>query len=357
MSFIIFFVALSIMIFAHELGHFLASKWRGVRVEEFGLGYPPRLLAKKVGQTTYSLNLLPMGGFVRVWGMEGKVKSDKKKAFYNQSKKSQALILIAGVVMNFLVSVLVFSAVYGISGVPEKLGYIRVTGVTENSPAIEAGIKEEMSILSVKKDDQQIVLDNVDRMISWVGKWKGEEVEFLVRNLEGEEVWLTLVPRENPPEGEGPLGVLITDSKVGMPPLWKRIPLGAWYGTREGFFWGANIARGTLQMLADLFLGRQVASIAGPVGIYQASNEIFQTSGLLTVIHFFAVVSINLVVVNLLPLPGTDGWHISLLVFEKVRGRPVSRKVKRKINQLGMILLLTLFFLVLAVDIKRLIFK
>ncbi|MBU2591991.1 site-2 protease family protein [Patescibacteria group bacterium] len=348
------------MILVHELGHFLVSKWKKVRVEEFGLGYPPRVIGKRIGETIYSVNLLPMGGFVRVWGMEGRVKEDKRRSFYRQPKKVQALILIAGVVMNFLVSILVFSISYGIVGVPKKTGYIKVIEVVEGSPAEQAGIKKEEFILAIRYKEKLAALDDVDKMIKLVKEWNGEEVSFLIGgsgDLENEARWLKIVPRRETPEGEGPLGVIISDSEIAKPVLWQRIPLGAWYGIKEGFFWGVNIVGGTFSMIADLFSGRPVPGIAGPVGIYKVSSEIFKESGLLAVINFFAVVSVNLVVVNLLPLPGSDGWHISLLVFEKLRGRPVKKKIKRKINQAGMVFLLFLFFLVLFADVRRFIFK
>ena len=358
MSLLIFLLALSVMILVHELGHFLVSKWKNVKVEEFGLGYPPRVLAKKLGETTYSLNLLPMGGFVRVWGMEGRVKQEKERSFYRQSKKVQVMILIAGVVMNFLASVLVFSVSYGVVGVPRKTGCIRVVEVVEGSPAEQAGVKKEEFILAIRYKDRLTALDDVDKMIKLVKSWGGEEVNFLIGGsgeLENEARWLKIIPRRETPEGEGPLGVIISDTEIVKPVLWQRIPLGAWYGIKEGFFWGVNIVGGTFSMIADLFSGRPVSGVAGPVGIYEVSNEIFKESGLLAVVNFFAVVSVNLVVINLLPLPGSDGWHISLLVFEKLRGRPVKKKIKRKINQLGMVFLLVLFLLVLFADVRRLI--
>jgi len=357
MSFLIFFLALSLMVLAHELGHFLVAKKSGVKVEEFGLGMPPQLWSKRVGETIYSINLIPMGGFVRVWGMEEAVKKEKKRAFYHQPKKVQLFILIAGVAMNFLLAVLVFSLVYGITGVPQKTGYVKVVAVAPNSPAAKAGIKEDEIVLTIEKNGERVKPREAEELIRTAKQWAGETVRL---TLAAEECYpdcpgrqVELVPRKNPPSGEGAMGVVIVDTKTVKPPLWQRIPLGVWSGFKEGVFWGREIAVGVTKMIAQLFRGKVPADVAGPVGIYKTSSQIYQQSGLLAVIHFFAVVSVNLVVVNLLPLPGTDGWHVLLLGLERIRNKEINQETKRKINQAGMVFLLILFFLILLADIKR----
>lgn len=349
MPFLVFFLALSLMIFAHELGHFLVSKKSGVRVDEFGFGYPPRLFGVKIGKTIYSVNLIPMGGFVRVWGMEEKVTKDKKRAFYNQPSRIQFLILVAGVLANFLVSVGVFGTIYGIKGIPEKINKVQVLEILPNSPAEESGMEKDILVTKVITKGETSEVKSNDDFIDIVNRYLGEEITLLSDS--GKEFVLT--PRENPPEGEGALGVVITDTKMGMPPLIKRIPLGIWYGLKEGVYWGKNIGLELSKMILGIFRGRAPKGVAGPIGIYKTSSEILEKNGLLSVIHFFAVVSINLVIINLLPIPGTDGWHISLLVFERIRGRKVADKTKRKINQIGMTVLLALFFLILIADVKR----
>lgn len=359
------------MVFTHELGHFLMAKKKGVKVEEFGFGYPPRIFGKKFGETTYSVNLLPMGGFVRVWGMEEKVKSEKERAFYYQPKKVQFLILIAGVMMNFLVSVLVFSFVYGIDGVPQRIGAVKIVEIASGSPAEKAEIKKDEVILAIKEGGSTLPLEKIDDLIKAVDRQKGSMVEISLANFDCYQKvndrqavcencqcrWTKVLAREDPPAGEGSLGVVITDNIVVRLPLYRRIPLGVYYGFKEGFYWGVNIVKGVWGMVAGIFQGKLPSDFAGPIGIYKVSSEIFKTDGILAVIHFFAIVSVNLVVINLLPLPGTDGWHTGVLIFEKLRKREISGEVKRKMNQVAMIILLTLFFLVLAADIKRFILK
>lgn len=337
------------MILVHELGHFLVAKLNGLRVEEFGLGYPPRIIGKKIGETIYSLNLIPMGGFVRIWGMESKVKKDKKRAFYKQPKLIQFLILSAGVVMNFLLAIGVFSLVYGIKGVPRKINKVEIVYVEENSPAEKSNLPEGSYIVEIKKENETVETITDQKFIEAVDKWLGEEIILVTEK--GEEYKIT--PRKEPPENQGALGVIITDKELVKTPLYLRLPEGAWLGLKSGIFWGWEIIRSVGIILGDLLKGKPPEAVAGPIGIYKASAGILEESGFLAVIHFFAVVSVNLAVVNIVPIPGTDGWHALILGFETIRGRELSEQKKRKINQAAMIFILLLSALIIASDIKR----
>lgn len=349
MSFIIFIVAISTMILIHEMGHFLVAKWMGLKVEEFGLGYPPRLVSKKIGETIYSLNLIPMGGFVRIWGMESKVKKDKHRAFYHQNKIVQFLILSAGVIMNFILAIGVFSVIYGIKGVPRSMGKVEIIQVVGDSPAEKADLPEGSFIVAVEKNGEKIEIETDTQFIEAVNKWVGEEVILITEK--GEE--FKIVPRKEPPENQGPLGVIISDKKLVKTPLYLRLPEGAWLGLKSGLMWGWEIVRGLSIIIGDLVKGKPPEEFAGPIGIYKASTSIFEESGLLAVIHFFAIVSVNLAVVNIVPIPGTDGWHASILGFELIRGKPITEKTKQKINQAAMIFILLLSALIIASDVKR----
>ncbi len=337
------------MILIHELGHFLMAKLHGLRVEEFGLGYPPRLVGKKFKETIYSLNLIPMGGFVRIWGMESRVDEDKNRAFYTQSKKVQFLILAAGVVMNFLLAIGVFSVVYGIQGVPQEIGAVKIVQIASDSPAGKSDLEIDTKVVAIKIGDQEFETNNMQQFTEIINQHLGEEV--ILVSLEGEEYKLT--PRENPPEDQGALGVIITDKKLVKISLIKRIPLGIWYGLKEGILWGVEIFQSIIGIFTTLFQGKVPKQVTGPIGIYSASREIFKAQGLLSLIHFFAVVSVNLAIVNVIPIPGTDGWHASILGFETIRGRKLTEKTKTRINQLAMIFILLLSVLVIAADIKR----
>ena len=349
MSFIIFLLAISTMILVHELGHFLVAKWNGLKVEEFGLGYPPRIIGKKIGETIYSLNLIPMGGFVRIWGMESKVKKDKKRAFYNQPKAIQFLILSAGVVMNFLLALGVFGVVYGVKGVPRKINKVEIVAVVEDSPAGQSGLMEGSYVIAVERGGDKVEVKSNNDFIRVIDQWAGKEINLITE--EGKTYAMT--PRQDPPQGEGALGVIISDRMLKKTPLYSRIPEGVWLGFKDGLFWGWQIIKGLGVMIGDLVKGKPPEGVAGPVGIYKVSSDILMESGLLAAIHFFAVVSVNLAVVNLIPIPGTDGWHAGILGFEAVRGRELPQKTKRKINQAAMIFILLLSAIIIASDIKR----
>ena len=143
-SFLIFIIALSIIITVHELGHFLMAKKKGILVEEFGLGYPPRLWGKKIGETIYSINWLPMGGFVRILGevLEEKIPQKmKKRSLASQSLLTRAAVALGGVVMNFLLAILIFAVVYGVLGVPRKTDKVKLIAIAKDSPAEKANLK------------------------------------------------------------------------------------------------------------------------------------------------------------------------------------------------------------------------
>ena len=360
MSFLIFFLALSLMVLVHELGHFLAAKKNGVKVVEFGLGMPPRLWARQIGETLYSLNLIPMGGFVRVWGMEEKVKKEIGRSFYHQAAWRQGLILVAGVVMNLVLALVVFSLVYGFTGVPEKMGYVQVAEVAPGSPAAQAGIKPKEIVVALRLGSEEVRPKETTVLVETVKKWAGKKISLRLAQEECwpdcPERWVELVPRPKPPPGEGAMGVLVVDTRMAKPPLWRRIPLGVWFGLQEAWFWGREIVLGVGRMVAELFRGQPPKELAGPVGIYKISSQVYQENGFLAVIHFFAIISVNLAIVNLFPLPGTDGWHLLILSWEKLRGRELSQELKHKINQWGMIFLFALFFLILVADLKRFFF-
>jgi len=186
-SVIIFLLVLSVLVLVHELGHFLAARRAGMGVEEFGLGYPPRAWAKKIGQTIYSVNWLPVGGFVRLLGEEidadGKLsQAEAERSFWAKSKKARAAVIIAGVLSNFALAVVCFSVVYSLIGIPTQTHKIEVVGLVEGSPAAEAGLLEGDTILSFNGNE----VGEVNQFIGLIGDQKGEVVELEVER-EGSE--------------------------------------------------------------------------------------------------------------------------------------------------------------------------
>ena len=349
-SILVFIVVLSVLIIAHEAGHFLAAKRAGILVEEFGLGLPPRVLGKKIGETIYSLNLFPFGGFVRLHGenLDEDIKKPNR-AFLNKSKKVRSAIVIAGVTMNFILGILAFAVVYSVSGIPRETKNVKVVDVAVSSPAQVAGVLAGDVIRGV--DKKEIV--STEEFIALVEEKKGQKITLEIER-DGSAKKITLTPRVDPPENEGALGVVITGTEIYFPPWWQRPFIGVYYGTQEAIFWGKTVLLGFVNIFQELFAGRTPKDISGPVGIFAITSEAAK-SGILTLINFVGVLSINLGILNIIPFPALDGGRLLFIVLEKIIGRRVLPKIEAAIHAVGMIVLLLLLLAVTASDIKRLI--
>ena len=349
-SILVFLVVLSILVLVHELGHFIVARKSGVLVEEFGFGIPPRIFGVQVGETLYSLNLLPFGGFVKLHGEssdEGVSYPDR--AFLNKSKKVRSLILVAGVLMNFILAILAFAVVYSFSGIPKDTGQVKVVEVTSGSPAQVSGI----IVGDIVKIVDGKAVTKVSEFVELVEAKKGKKV---VAEIErnGEVKKFTLSPRESPPEGEGPLGVTITATEIYYPPVLARPFIGIYYGFKEALFWGGTVVAGLIKIITDLFAGQAPKDLAGPVGIFAITSEAAKL-GALPLINFVGILSVNLAILNIVPFPALDGGRLLFVFIEKILGRKVVPRVESIIHTIGMIILILLILAITARDIQRLI--
>lgn len=346
MQVLIFLLTLSLLILIHELGHFLAAKMFGMDVEEFGIGFPPRV--KKLFTwkgTLFSLNLLPIGGFVSIKG-ENFGAGDKAgdNVFWDRPKWQRAVVLLAGVFGNFLLGVVLFGIVYSVMGVPTETGKVKVVGVSENSPAAEVGIRE---------GDVVIGFVTTEELIKLIGEHKGEEVRLMLEGADGERE-VKVIPRVNPPEGEGSLGVLLSDTELVKLPWWQMPIKGVVVGTKEAYAWGREIATGLWGMLSGIATGQGVPDgVAGPVGIYKISAQV-NKMGWLASLQFMAVLSMNLAVLNILPLPALDGGRLVFLGLEMIIGKKLKNKIEGWVHGVGLIFLLGLMVLITIRDIIKL---
>jgi regulator of sigma E protease len=353
-SILVFLVVLSVLILIHEWGHFYMARRAGVLVEEFGFGLPPRIWGKKVGETIYSINALPFGGFVRLHGEnyeEGITNS--KRAFLYKNKRTRVGIIVAGVVMNFVLAIVAFSIVYSFSGIPKDTEKLKVVSISESSPAQSAGLVVGDIITFVDKEP----IESVSEFVTLVNDRQGKNVRFEVLRMRGEEtseISLTIKPRESPPEGEGPLGVIITTTEIYYPPFWQRPFYGIYFGFKEAFFWGETILVGLGTIVFDLFKGVSPKDVAGPVGIFAVTSEAAK-SGILTLINFVGILSVNLAILNIIPFPALDGGRLLFIGIESVIGRKVVPKVEGMIHAVGMIILLALILAITISDIRKLI--
>ncbi|OGM21765.1 hypothetical protein A2863_00110 [Candidatus Woesebacteria bacterium RIFCSPHIGHO2_01_FULL_38_9b] len=349
-SVIAFILVLSVLILVHEFGHFIMARRAGVWVEEFGFGLPPRVLGKKFGDTIYSINLLPFGGFVRLHGenTEDSI-TNPDKAFLNKGKFIRSKIILAGVVMNFILAVFCFSLVYTFSGIPRESQNVKVLEIRENSPAAISGLKIDDI---VRKVDEVTVTSN-DEFIESVDGRRGKTVVLTIER-DGNLQLISVMPRENPPESEGALGVVISSTEVVFPPLWKRPFLGVYNGFKEAWYWGSVVIQGFIKMFSDLFGGVVPKDVAGPVGIFALTTQAAKF-GILALLNFIGILSVNLAILNVIPFPALDGGRLLFVGIESLFGRKVVPRIESTIHMIGMVILIILIIAITAHDIQRLI--
>ncbi len=339
MTILIFIIGLSILILIHELGHFLAAKWFGLLVEEFGFGFPPRLISKKIGETVYSLNLLPFGGFVKIHGEKRDPQETEpmpERSFWFLPVGRRAVIIVAGVVMNLILGWLVIAGIYMV-GAP---GGVLITGVLEGTPAEAVGLLSGDRISDFQK---------VDDFVKFVNDSKGKEITLTVTRSE-KNLEFKVVPREDPPVGEGALGITLTE--VGFP----KLPFFA--SLKQGLISSFNIlyaiVKAIANLIAGIFTGAPVLEqFVGPVGIFQIAGQAAQF-GLVYLLQLIGLISLNLVVLNILPVPALDGGRLLFLLFEKIKGAPLNPKREMIANAIGFVLLLLLMVVITVRDVVKL---
>lgn len=321
-------------------------------VEEFGLGLPPRIWGKKIGETLYSINLLPFGGFNKLHGEQDEEGiSNLDKSFLHKSKKTRALVIIAGVIMNFLLAIVCFAVVYSFSGIPRDTGKLKVIDVTSGSPAQVAGIVVGDIVTKVGNDS----IFSSDDFIAKTSALKGKSTVFEIqRSGQAGSIKVTLTPRENPPAGEGPLGVTITTMEIYYPPVLERPFYGIYYGFKDAIFWGGTIVGGLWSMVVGAFKGQVPQGVSGPIGVFAVTTEAAK-NGILTLINFVGILSVNLAVLNIVPFPALDGGRLLFIGIEAVTRKKISNKVEGTINSIGFMILLALILLISIGDVKRLI--
>ncbi|MBI4331633.1 MAG: site-2 protease family protein [Chloroflexi bacterium] len=341
LTIVAFLGTLVILIIAHELGHFITAKLSGVKVEEFGIGFPPRLFAVKRGETEYSINLIPLGGFCRMLGEED---PKELRSLASKSKRTRALILSAGSLMNVLLPLLLFTASYM---VPHQvlLEQVRVETVHPGSPAEKAGINPGDRILEVNGETAR----NRGDLTFNIRRNLGSEITLLVKQGEDPPRTLYLTPRWNPPPDQGAIGVILVAAEptavTESLPVWRAIPAGV-QSTMDTLVLFRN-------EIATWFIKKQAPQLAGPIGIVHVTGEVVQT-GFGPLLSFAALISINLAVFNLLPIPGLDGGRLLFVLLELIMGgRRISPQKERLIHFIGFAMLIALVVFVSYFDIMR----
>jgi len=357
LTFIIVFVSFVILIILHELGHFFMAKKFGVKIEEFGLGFPPRLFGKKFGETLYSINLLPFGGFVKIYGQEEPI--DNPQSFSTKPIYQRALIILGGVISFWIISAILLSIVMAI-GVPTMIEdeenhnlvnpKVQITAIAPDSPAEKAELKIGDIIRELKFQEEQLKIDKVGQVLEFTQAHKGGEVILTIQR--GKETFdISLIPRVSHPENEGPMGIALTRTALKFYP-WYQAPV-------KGIIATGNLTLMTVmgwgKLIASLFQGEGVPpdmEVRGPVGIFELF-VIVRGLGISYFLQFIAMISISLAIINILPIPALDGGWLLFLAIEKLKGRPLDQKIVRNVSMVFFFLLIALMILVIIKDIMR----
>jgi len=346
LSLLEFVLALSILLGVHEFGHFLMGKFFGVKVEEFGIGYPPRILKLfNLLGTDFTLNMIPFGAFVRFKGENDPQEPDGLAA---ANKWKRLGTLLAGPVMNILTGILLFSMVISLTGVPQ-LKIVEIAGVEKDSPAAISGIQQGDILKSINSTP----IDNMSAVSELVQNNIGKQVRIELDRC-GETIMVDLIPRQNPPDGQGPLGIVMQNpvEKIGF---FQSVPF------------GGKIALEQLKQflsLPSMILRGQVDSdelrLLSPKGIYDVYSHVREEErqleeeqpvlAFINIAWFFGVISIALGFSNLLPIPALDGGRILFILPEVFVGKRIPAKYENMVHFVGYISLLMLMAYVFYQD-------
>ena len=362
MTILLFILVLVALIVVHEFGHFVVAKLSGMRVDEFGIGYPPKVVGKRFGETEYTLNWLPFGGFVKIFGEDPEPGTLRDpRAFTSRPRILQALVLVAGIAMNLLFAYLLITATL-VMGTPRALtdeeaklapdATLAVASVLPESPAEKAGLVPGDLILSAETTEGAYVGAEPTAFTSLVNASEGP-VTLSVKH--GETVRdVSLAPASGviaADPGRKALGIGLAPVGTISVPLLEAPIDGAiltWEVTKE-------TAIALLHFFASLFtLSADLSQVAGPVGIAGAVGSA-SADGLASLLSITALISINLALINLLPVPALDGGRLLFVIIEAIVRRPIKPVVANTVNTVGFALLILLMLVVTVSDIARIV--
>ncbi|MBI5787204.1 MAG: site-2 protease family protein [Candidatus Niyogibacteria bacterium] len=353
-----FFIVLAVLVLAHEFGHFISAKKYGVRVEEFGFGFPPRLFSFSIGESLYSFNLLPLGGFVRILGENGEDSQDPSN-FSSRPAYQKAVMLSAGIFFNLVLAAVIFSFVFWL-GMPVDAddpmwaskaadARISVIGVVKDSAAEGSGLKPGDFILSLESvNAENFEPRDITDIQDFIKESAGKEIVVEVGRGEAKISLPVLLPESEIEDGVV-LGIAMAKIGIVREP-WYKAPVS---GTRltASAFWGT--AKGLWRILTLLFSSNSVSGmVSGPVGIFSAVSGTLDF-GPPFLLSLIALLSVNLALMNLLPLPALDGGRLLFLVFEKIRGRPINQKTGGLAHAAGFAILILLMAVITYYDVKN----
>jgi len=406
MVIILVIVLLSLLILVHEMGHFFSAKKIGIRVDEFGIGYPPRIIGfwwdkkekkikiifgfkelfkslnhadqnselrqkisvnqrqyqrKSAFSTIYSLNLIPFGGFVKIFGENrdtGKKTKINKKSFEAQGAIKKSFVILSGVFANFLFAILLLSIMFFIGApvvmdegqkVTARNEGVVISEVIAGSPASSVGLQMGDKISKIKTKDGIIEIKEVEQVQKTIDNYKGERIVItIIRNNDLLDIEIT--PRVKYPEGEGPTGVTLFKTGIVSYPWYEAI----WKSIVYSFNLLGMMVVGFFTIIKDLITeGKVTTQVVGPVGIFKLTSQAAHL-GIAYLLHFGAIISLNLMILNIFPFPALDGGKFLFIIIEKIKGSPINAKVEKIANSIGFSLLILLMIVITAKDIAKL---
>ncbi len=363
MSILIFLIILLVLVVSHEFGHFIVAKLNGIRVDEFSFGFPPKLFGKKIGETTYNFNLLPFGGYVKIFGENPDEESthgaDKKRSFVHKPWYTQASVLLAGVAMNFLVAWLLLTIGF-VSGLPTSVDSapkgaivtdqaLTITSVLPKSPAETAGLKtgDKISYLTSGIDFTETP---TTQSVQYFVRRHATDPITVSYTRGGVAKQITLTPAAGLVES-GP-GIGISMDIIGKMRLNLSQAITA--GLKLSWNLVVETATGFYTLIHDAVLGHgSLAGVTGPIGIVGVVGDAAQF-GFVYLLSFTALISINLAVINLIPFPALDGGRLLFVIIEKIKGSRINPNVANITNNIGFALLMLLMVVITYHDIVKL---
>ncbi len=361
MNLIIFIVILLVLVLVHEFGHFFTAKKFGIRVDEFGFGFPPKIFGIKKGETLYSINAVPFGGFVRIFGEnpdeENMNGPDRERSFINKAKWKQAIVLFAGVFMNFLLAWVLLSIGF-MTGLPTSLGSetngqiknvnLTVVSVLPESAAFTAGLKTGDKITGVKTFSDSLSKIDPAGLKAFIVSHASSEISIEYLRGRDENVHIArMMPVKAEKDGEPMIGIsmdMIGISRLSLFPAF-------WEGFKLTLFVVKATVVGLYGLIADAVRGNgSLDSVTGIVGMVGMTGDAYQF-GFAYLLSFAALISVNLAIINILPIPALDGGRLLFLLIEKIKGSHLNPKFTNAANTIGFGALILLMLIITYHDV------
>ena len=326
-----------VLVTVHEFGHFITAKMTGMRVDEFAIGFGPKIYQQKDGETLYSLRAIPLGGYNKIAGMDPDDPVEPN-AFNSKPIPARMLVILAGALMNFILPIILFSGIFMVEGRMQLVNEPVLGTVVDEMAAARAGLKAGDRIVTIDGKNVETWTDVVLNL-----RKAGTEEVTLTAERNGVLQTYKMTPMFDKDAGR-PL--------IGVSPKFSKESLGFFGSIKEGFIYTKNIGLSMVRGLYRIVSGNAPADVAGPIGVAQMAGQVAE-KGLLPLMNFVAFLSINLGVINLLPLPALDGGHFVLLLLEALRGKPLGGKAMTNIQMIGVALILALTVFSTFKDITR----